>query len=100
MTATIQLGLLGEEEVTTELNTITINTPEDLEAFFTNACGKSDEQIAYDVANEALDAYLPIWTKAKDDYYRKDAISKDEFLAAKAIYDELNAAYNDAYNAF
>ena len=100
MTATIQLGLLGEEEVTTELNTITINSAEDLEALFNTVCGKSDEQIAYDAAKEALDAYLPIWAKAQDDFYYKQTISRAEFLAAKAIYTDLDAAYNTAYNAF
>jgi hypothetical protein len=100
MTATIQLGLLGEDEVTSELNTTLIESAEDFESFWSNVCGKSDKQIAYDAANEALDAYLPVWAKAQDDFYYKQTISKAEFLAAKAIYTKLDAEYNTAYNAF
>jgi hypothetical protein len=96
----IQFDLFGEDEETTELNTILIETAEQLEALWTSVCGKSEEQIAYDNAKKAWDDYYPIWTKAQNDYYQKDAISKAEFLAAKAIFTELDKAYNDAYNAF
>jgi hypothetical protein len=96
----IQFDLFGEDEETTELNTILIETAEQLEALWTSVCGKSEEQIAYDNAKKAWDDYYPIWTKAQNDYYQKDAISKAEFLTAKAIFTELDKAYNDAYNAF
>jgi hypothetical protein len=97
---TIQLGLLGEDEVTTGLKTVLIETAEQLEAFWSNVCGKSDEDIAYDNAKKDWDDYYPVWVKAQNDYYQKDAISKSEFLAAKAIFTKLDKAYNDAYNAF
>jgi hypothetical protein len=96
---TIQFDLFGEDEETTELNTILIETAEQLEALWTSVCGKSEEQIAYENAKKAWDDYYPIWTKAQNDYYQKDAISKAEFLAAKAIFTKLDADLDSAYYA-
>jgi head-tail adaptor len=96
---TIQFDLFGEDEETTELNTILIETAEQLEAFWASVCGKSEEQIAYENAKQAWDDYYPIWAKAQNDYYQKDAISKAEFLAAKAIFVKLDADLDSAYYA-
>lgn len=89
---TIQLGLLGEDEITTELSTTLIESTEDLKAFFSNVCGKSEEEVAYDNADKAFNEYFPVWSEARNTFYKVHEMAdhaKADFVKAKAIYDKL-----------
>ena len=53
---------------------------------------------AYETANAALDAFLPTWHKAQEGY-RALRIGDSEFMAARAEYRKLLAAFDEAANA-